>query len=40
MSTLTAPVSDQARRTARRVAAMLAEADAILITAGSGMSID
>ncbi|HEX7373420.1 MAG TPA: hypothetical protein VF277_00470 [Steroidobacteraceae bacterium] len=38
MSTVTAPVSDHARRTARRIAALLAKADALLITAGSGMS--
>lgn len=40
MNTQSAPVSDQARRTARRVAALLANADALLITAGAGMSLD
>lgn len=34
------PVSDHARRTARRVAGLLTEADALLITAGSGMSAE
>lgn len=34
------PVSDHARRTARRVARLLTEADALLITAGSGMSAE
>ena len=38
MNTQTAPVSDHARRTARRVAALLTKADALLITAGAGMS--
>ena len=40
MNTETAPVSDHARRTARRVAALVARADALLITAGAGMSVD
>ncbi len=40
MAIQTAPVSDQARRTARRVAALIAKADALLITAGAGMSVD
>lgn len=40
MNTRSAPVSDQARRTARRVAALLVDADALLITAGAGMSLD
>jgi NAD-dependent SIR2 family protein deacetylase len=40
MNTQSAPVSDQAHRTARRVAALLANADALLITAGAGMSLD
>ena len=40
MSTHTVPVSDQARRTARRVAVLIAKADALLITAGAGMSLD
>ena len=40
MATQSAPVSDQARRTARRVAALLTQADALLITAGAGMSLD
>jgi hypothetical protein len=40
MSIQTVPVSDQARRTARRVAALLSKADALLITAGAGMSVD
>ena len=40
MSIQTAPVSDHARRTARRVAALLSQADALLITAGAGMSLD
>jgi len=40
MVTQTAPVSDRARRTARRVASMVARADALLITAGAGMSVD
>lgn len=35
-----APVSDQARRTARRVSGLIARADALLITAGAGMSVD
>jgi NAD-dependent SIR2 family protein deacetylase len=34
------PVSDHARRTARRVATLLTEADALLITAGSGLSAE
>lgn len=34
------PVSDHARRMARRVAALLTQADALLITAGSGMSAE
>ena len=33
-------VSDHARRTARRVASLIAKADALLITAGAGMSVD
>jgi len=40
MTSHTAPVSDHARRTARRVAALLEKADALLITAGSGMSAE
>ena len=40
MNTQIAPVSDQARRTARRVAALLEKADALLITAGAGMGVD
>lgn len=40
MSVQAGPVSDHARRTARRVAALLAEADALLVTAGAGMSIE
>lgn len=35
-----APVSDQARRSVRRVAEEIAAADALLITAGAGMSVD
>ena len=40
MATQTAQISDQARRTARRVAALIAKADALLITAGAGMSVE
>jgi hypothetical protein len=35
-----APISDQARRTARRVAGLITQADALMITAGAGMSVD
>ena len=40
MSNQASPVSDHARRTARRVAALMADADALLITAGAGMSFE
>lgn len=40
MSMNDSPVSDHARRIARRVAALLAEADALLVTAGAGMSVE
>jgi NAD-dependent SIR2 family protein deacetylase len=40
MSSRTAPISDQARRTARRVATLITKAEALLITAGAGMSLD
>ena len=40
MSMRANPVSDHAHRTARHVAALLAEADALLVTAGAGMSIE
>ena len=40
INTRIVPVSDQARRTVRRVAALLSQADALLVTAGAGMSHD
>ena len=40
MTAPTAPVSDHARRTARRVAGLLSRADALLVTAGAGMSVE
>ncbi len=40
MNAPSAPVSDHARRTAQRVAALLSKADALLITTGAGMSLD
>ena len=40
MATQSVSVADHARRTARRVAALIAKADALLITAGAGMSVD
>lgn len=40
MALQTVPVSDHARRTARRVAELIAQSDALLITAGAGMSAE
>jgi NAD-dependent SIR2 family protein deacetylase len=40
MTTRTEPVSDHARRTARRVAELICRADALLVTAGAGMSVE